>query len=42
MGGEDSTQNCACLCRCCHLEMHAYRLHVEGNDANGRLRFVRT
>lgn len=41
-GGEDSANNCCALCRICHLEMHAYRMHVEGDDANGRLRFVRT
>lgn len=46
-GGEDSSQNCAALCRVCHAEIHAYRLYVEGGtrhsepDANGRLRFVR-
>jgi 5-methylcytosine-specific restriction endonuclease McrA len=41
MGGEDSTRNCAAMCRVCHAELHAYRLYAEGNDANKRLRFVR-
>jgi RNA-directed DNA polymerase len=40
-GGDDVPQNLAVLCRVCHAEIHAYRLHVEGSDANGRLRFVR-
>lgn len=41
-GGADSTDNCCALCRVCHAEMHAYRLHIEGRSANGRLRFVRS
>jgi 5-methylcytosine-specific restriction endonuclease McrA len=40
-GGEDSMQNCAALCRICHLELHAYRLYVEGDNAQKRLQFVR-
>jgi 5-methylcytosine-specific restriction endonuclease McrA len=39
-GGVDSTANCACLCRMCHAEIHAYRLAVSG-DANGKLKFER-
>lgn len=31
VGGEDTTQNVACLCRICHAEVHAYRLSVSGN-----------
>jgi 5-methylcytosine-specific restriction endonuclease McrA len=41
MGGEDSTRNCAAMCRVCHAELHAYRLYAEGEDANKRIRFVR-
>lgn len=40
VGGEDSTRNTCALCRVCHAETHAYRLHIEGDDANKRLRFV--
>lgn len=40
-GGADTPQNLCALCRPCHCEMHAYRLYVEGEDANKRLRFVR-
>jgi 5-methylcytosine-specific restriction protein A len=40
-GGDDTMQNCAALCRICHLELHAYRLYVEGSDAQKRLQFVR-
>lgn len=45
-GGEDSTTNCAAMCRVCHAEIHAYRLYAETPgcveaDANKRLRFVR-
>jgi hypothetical protein len=40
-GGGDSLDNCACLCRCCHAELHAYRLYAEGSDANGVLKFKR-
>ena len=38
-GGENSTRNCLVLCRICHQRVHAYRLFIEGDDANGRLRF---
>ncbi len=41
VGGEDSTKNLALLCRCCHNEIHAYRLAVEGN-ANMTLKFYRS
>lgn len=41
LGGTDSTNNCAVLCKSCHCEIHAYRLYVEGEDANKRMRFVR-
>jgi 5-methylcytosine-specific restriction endonuclease McrA len=41
-GGEDTTPNLCVLCRVCHAEMHAYRLYVEGDDANKPLRFVRS
>lgn len=46
-GGADVPENLCALCRVCHLELHAYRLYVEGPesftepDANKRLRFVR-
>lgn len=40
-GGEDSMQNCAALCRICHLEIHAYRVYVQGDSAEKRLQFVR-
>lgn len=39
-GGEDSTENCAALCRECHAEIHAYRLTLSGN-ANGKLKMSR-
>lgn len=39
-GGADTTENLAALCRVCHCELHAYRVYVEGADANKRLRFV--
>lgn len=39
-GGEDSTANCAALCRVCHRETHAYRLSISG-DANGKLKVER-
>lgn len=41
VGGEDNTSNCAALCRCCHQEIHAYRLTLTG-DANGKLNVERT
>lgn len=40
-GGADVPENLAALCRCCHREIHGYRLHISG-DANGSLRFERT
>lgn len=39
-GGADVTGNCACLCRVCHEDIHAYRLALEG-DANGTLKVTR-
>jgi len=41
-GGGDVLENLLCLCRVCHAEIHAYRLRIEGDNANQRLRFVRT
>ena len=41
-GGGDVLENLLCLCRVCHAEVHAYRLRIEGDNANQRLRFVRT
>jgi hypothetical protein len=38
-GGEDSTQNCLCLCRYCHALVHSYRLFIHGDSADGTLRF---
>jgi len=38
MGGEDTTENVALLCKPCHSEIHAYRLAVSGN-ADKNLRF---
>jgi 5-methylcytosine-specific restriction endonuclease McrA len=40
-GGATSDRNMACLCRCCHDLIHAYRLAVVGENANKELRFVR-
>ena len=40
-GGDDSTANCAALCRVCHAEIHAYRLFLVGKDANKSLRVER-
>lgn len=37
-GGEDSVNNLIALCRCCHAEVHAYRLYLHGDDANKRVR----
>lgn len=37
-GGDDSPNNVAAICRCCHDEIHAYRLSISG-DANKALRF---
>jgi 5-methylcytosine-specific restriction endonuclease McrA len=33
-GGSDSVENLALLCRCCHAELHAYRLYAVGSNAN--------
>ena len=41
-GGGHTLANLLCLCRVCHAEIHAYRLRIEGDNANQRLRFVRT
>lgn len=41
-GGSDSRNNTLVMCRCCHLELHAYRLHIAGADADTRVKFVRT
>jgi 5-methylcytosine-specific restriction endonuclease McrA len=30
-GGAHTTENCACLCRICHSEIHGYRLSISGN-----------
>ena len=40
-GGDESTANLLCLCRCCHGLVHAYRLFILGDSADGRLRFER-
>ena len=40
VGGEDSTANCAALCRVCHADVHAYRLVLSG-DANGTIKIER-
>jgi 5-methylcytosine-specific restriction endonuclease McrA len=41
VGGEDTPENLAVLCRVCHQEIHSYRLSLSGN-ANGKLRIERT
>jgi predicted HNH restriction endonuclease len=41
VGGEDTAENLAALCRVCHAEIHAYRLVISG-DANGKLKIERT
>ncbi len=41
-GGGHTLENLLLLCRVCHAEIHAYRLRIEGENANQRLRFVRT
>jgi 5-methylcytosine-specific restriction endonuclease McrA len=41
VGGEDSTANCAAICRVCHAECHAYRLVISG-DANSKLKIERS
>lgn len=40
-GGNDTTSNLVLLCGECHAEIHAYRLAIVGEDANGVLRFVK-
>ena len=40
-GGADSEQNVLLLCSICHADIHAWRLHIIGNSANGILRFTR-
>jgi 5-methylcytosine-specific restriction endonuclease McrA len=40
-GGGDSTRNVCALCRVCHDDLHGYRLAIVGDNANGKLRFVR-
>lgn len=41
-GGNDSSENVVLLCAECHADIHAYRLHIVGMDANKQLKFVRT
>jgi 5-methylcytosine-specific restriction endonuclease McrA len=41
LGREDSTANTLVLCAVHHAERHAYRLFIDGRDANGRLKFSR-
>jgi 5-methylcytosine-specific restriction endonuclease McrA len=38
-GGEDSTANVVLLCAQCHADVHGYRLAIEGDNADGVLRF---
>lgn len=38
-GGADTTANLLALCRYCHALVHAYRLFIHGESANGKLRF---
>jgi 5-methylcytosine-specific restriction endonuclease McrA len=40
-GGQDTSQNLVALCRKCHSLVHAYRLFIHGDSADGRLRFER-
>lgn len=40
-GREDSSANCATLCRICHTDVHGYRLTISGN-ADGKLKVERT
>jgi predicted HNH restriction endonuclease len=40
-GGEDNTSNLLCLCRYCHSLVHAYRLFIHGESADGTLVFER-
>jgi 5-methylcytosine-specific restriction endonuclease McrA len=35
-GGTDRLENLALLCRCCHAELHAYRLYAVGDNANDK------
>ena len=41
-GGNDTVDNVVLLCQVCHADIHAYRLSIVGNDANGLLKFVRS
>ena len=40
-GGQDTLDNLILLCPICHADIHAYRLAIIGDDANGVLRFAR-
>jgi 5-methylcytosine-specific restriction endonuclease McrA len=40
-GGADVSENLISACRVCHSLIHAYRLFVHGDDANGKLLFER-
>lgn len=40
-GGRDTTANVVLICAEAHAELHAYRLFIVGDDANGVLRFRR-
>jgi 5-methylcytosine-specific restriction endonuclease McrA len=40
-GGKDVPSNLLCLCRICHADVHAWRLAIIGDNANGKLKFVR-
>jgi 5-methylcytosine-specific restriction endonuclease McrA len=41
VGGDSTPENLAVLCRCCHSDVHAYRLAISG-DANKKLKIERT
>ena len=41
-GGEDSTTNVVLLCASCHADIHGYRMHIVGENADLTLRFVRS
>jgi 5-methylcytosine-specific restriction endonuclease McrA len=38
-GGQDVSRNLLALCRCCHALVHAYRLFIHGDSADGKLQF---
>ena len=41
-GGEDTMDNLVTLCSACHRGIHEERgLHIEGDDANAHLIFIR-